>query len=161
MWSVIWFWKLKFSIFVCLFVYLFVCTSRFANFARGKLSNHDFKNCSEIRTVMWSVIQLWKLQFKMLTFFTPLQCTVFTLGPASPPLAVEFHQQLFWVLGHPEFVSCLAPAVTSILPSECLPKFSFTFLIKLLPQNLQIFKLHLKHRKNCECCPGHYLIVNH
>ena len=19
----------------------------------------------------------------------------------------------------------------------------------------------LKHRKNCECCPGHYLIVNH
>ena len=50
-WSVIWLWKLKFSIFVCLFVYLFVCTSRFGNFARGKWSNHNSKNCSEIRAV--------------------------------------------------------------------------------------------------------------
>ena len=50
-WLVIWLWKLKFSIFVCLFVYLFVCTSRFANFARGKWSNHNSKNCSEIRAV--------------------------------------------------------------------------------------------------------------
>ena len=48
---IIWLWKLKFSIFVCLFVYLFVCTSRFANFARGKWSNHNSKNCSEIRAV--------------------------------------------------------------------------------------------------------------
>ena len=55
-WLVIWLWKLKISIFVCLFVYFFVCTSRFANFAKGKWSNHDFKNCSEIRTVTWSVI---------------------------------------------------------------------------------------------------------
>ena len=31
-------WKLKFSIFVYLFVYLFVCTSHFANFAQGKWS---------------------------------------------------------------------------------------------------------------------------
>ena len=37
--------------FVCLLVYLFVCTSHFANFARGKWSNHDSKNCSEIRAV--------------------------------------------------------------------------------------------------------------
>ena len=66
-WSVIWLWKLKFSIFVCLFVYLFVCTSRFANFAKGKWSNHDSNNCSE--TVTWSVIWLWKLQFTMLIFF--------------------------------------------------------------------------------------------
>ena len=36
----------------CLFVfYLFVCTSHFANFAKGKWSNHDFKNCSEIGAV--------------------------------------------------------------------------------------------------------------
>ena len=70
---VIWLWKLKISIFVCLFVYLFVCTSRFANFANGKWSNHDSKNCSEIRTVTWSVIWLWKLQFTILIFFTPLQ----------------------------------------------------------------------------------------
>ena len=50
-WLVIWLWKLKISIFVCLFVYFFVCTSRFANFARGKWSNHNFKNCSVIRAV--------------------------------------------------------------------------------------------------------------
>ena len=46
-WLVIWLWKLKFSIFVC----LFVCTSRFANFAKGKWSNNDFKNCFEIKAV--------------------------------------------------------------------------------------------------------------
>ena len=39
-WFQIWLWILKFSIFVCLFVYLVVCTSRFANFARRKWSNH-------------------------------------------------------------------------------------------------------------------------
>ena len=22
-------------------------------------------------------------------------------------------------------------------------------------------EIHIKHRKNCECCPGRYLIVNH
>ena len=62
---VIWLWKLKISIFVCLFVYLFVCTSRFANFANGKWSNHDSKNCSEIRTVTWLVIWLWKLKISI------------------------------------------------------------------------------------------------
>ena len=71
----IWLWKLKFSIFVCWFVWLYVCTSRFTNFATGKWSNHDSKNCSEIRTVTWSVIWLWKLQFTMLIFFTPLYYT--------------------------------------------------------------------------------------
>ena len=60
---------------VCLFVYFFVCTSYFANFAKGKWSNHDSKNCSEIRTVTWSVIWLWKLQFTILIFFTPLYYT--------------------------------------------------------------------------------------
>ena len=24
-----------------------------------------------------------------------------------------------------------------------------------------VARSHFKHRKNCECCPGHYLIVNH
>ena len=42
----------------CLIASLFVFTSRFANFVQGKWSNHDSKNCSEIRTVMWSVIWL-------------------------------------------------------------------------------------------------------
>ena len=37
----------------CFFIYLFDCISRFANFARGKWSNHDSENCSEIRTVTW------------------------------------------------------------------------------------------------------------
>ena len=59
-------------LYVCLFVYMFVCTSRFANFARGKWSNHDSKNCSEIMTVTWTVIWLWKLQFTTSIFFTPL-----------------------------------------------------------------------------------------
>ena len=27
---------------------LFVCTSHFANFARGKWSNHDSENCSDV-----------------------------------------------------------------------------------------------------------------
>ena len=49
----------------CLFVYLFVCTSHFPNFARGKWSNHDSKNFSEIRTVTWSVIWLWKMKFSI------------------------------------------------------------------------------------------------
>ena len=28
---------------------------------------------------------------------------------------------------------------------------------------IRMFKKHIfqKHRKNCECCPGHYLIVDH
>ena len=76
---VIWLWKLKISIFVCLFVYLFVWTSCFANFANGKWSNHDSKNCSEIRTVTWSVIWLWKLQFTILIFFTPLYYTLVSI----------------------------------------------------------------------------------
>ena len=59
----------------CLIASLFVFTSRFANFVQGKWSNHDSKNCSEIRTVMWSVIWLWKSQFTILIFFTPLYCT--------------------------------------------------------------------------------------
>ena len=54
------------------FVCLFVCTSHFANFAKGKWSNHDSKSCSEIRTVTWSVIWLCKLQFTILIFFNPL-----------------------------------------------------------------------------------------
>ena len=49
-------------IFVCLFVYLFVCTSRFANFAKGKWYNHYSKNCSEIRTVTPFWIWLWNFQ---------------------------------------------------------------------------------------------------
>ena len=72
--SVIWLWKLKFSIFVCLFVYLFVCTSRFANFARGKWSNHNSKNCSEIRAVTPFWIWLWNFQFETFIFFTALYC---------------------------------------------------------------------------------------
>ena len=83
---VIWLWKLKISIFVCLFVYLFVCTSRFANFANGKWSNHDSKNCSEIRTVTWSVIWLWKLQFTILIFFTTLYHAVRQQNRISPEL---------------------------------------------------------------------------
>ena len=71
-WLVIWLWKLKFSIFVCLFVYLFVCTSRFANFARGKWSNHNSKNCSEIRAVTPFWIWLWNFQFETFIFFTAL-----------------------------------------------------------------------------------------
>ena len=42
------------------------------HFAKGKWSNHDSKNCSEIRTVTWSVIWFWKLKFTILIFFTPL-----------------------------------------------------------------------------------------
>ena len=44
---------LKFSIFVCLL--LFVCTSRFA-LTKGKWSDHDSKNCSEIKTVTTDVV---------------------------------------------------------------------------------------------------------
>ena len=35
-----------------------------------------------------------------------------------------------------------------------LPNTSSTLL------DMETF-VHIKHRKNCECCPGHYLIVNH
>ena len=56
----------------CLFVYLFVCTSHFADFAKGNGFNHDSKNCSDIRVVTWSVIWLWKLQFTILMFSTTL-----------------------------------------------------------------------------------------
>ena len=54
-----------FSFYIGLF--LILCTSRFANFARGKWSNHDSKNCSEIKTVTWLVICLWKLKFSIST----------------------------------------------------------------------------------------------
>ena len=52
-----------FSFYIGLF--LILCTSRFSNFAKGKWSNHDSKNCSEIETVTWSVIWLWKLKFSI------------------------------------------------------------------------------------------------
>ena len=29
------------------------------------------------------------------------------------------------------------------------------------PHDLKHAIFYSKHRKNCECCPGHYLIVNH
>ena len=47
--------------FELLFVCLIVCASRFANFVRGKWSNHDSKNCSEIRAVALLEICFWKL----------------------------------------------------------------------------------------------------
>ena len=34
-----------------------------------------------------------------------------------------------------------------------LRKFLYFYCLKL--------SMHPKHRKNCECCPGHHLIVNH
>ena len=71
-WSVLWgpksgcnYWNFQ-AFFVCLFDYLFVCASRFAYFTIGKWSNHDSKNCSEIRTVMWWAICLWKSRRKRL-----------------------------------------------------------------------------------------------
>ena len=71
-WLVIWLWILKISIFVCLFFYFFVCTSRFANFAKGKWSNHDFKNCFWIRAVTPFWIWLWNFQIETFSFFTAL-----------------------------------------------------------------------------------------
>ena len=54
----------------CLFVCLYLT---FCQFRKRIWSNHISKNCSEIKTVTWSVIWLWKLQFTILIFFTPLQ----------------------------------------------------------------------------------------
>ena len=47
-------------------------TSRFANFARGKWSNHNSKNCSEIRAVTPFWIWLWNFQFETFIFFITL-----------------------------------------------------------------------------------------
>ena len=94
-------WKLKFSIFVCLFVYLFVCTSRFANFARGKWSNHNSKNCSEIRAVtpFWigcGIFNLKLLYFShhSFTFFAKLlwQFKICTFNEKLAPRPFELTQ---------------------------------------------------------------------
>ena len=47
---------------------LFVCTSRFANFAKWKWSNHNSKSCSEIRAVTPFWIWLWNFQFETFNF---------------------------------------------------------------------------------------------
>ena len=44
--------------------------------------------------------------------------------------------------------------ITSLVCFVFFVKKKYTFPIK----NISFFK---KHCKNCECCPGHYLIVNH
>ena len=52
----------------------------------GKALEMDFyQNCSEIRTMTWSVIWLWKLQFTILTFFTPLFYAAGTMAVAMKP----------------------------------------------------------------------------
>ena len=63
---------------------LFVCTSHFANFARGKWSNHDSKKCSEIRTVTCLVIWLWKLK---ISIFVCLFVYLFVFQWMGPLLA--------------------------------------------------------------------------
>ena len=66
MWFNNWLWILNFCF--CVF------TSRFgfADFAYDAFSNHDSVNCSEVRSVKWSVIRLWKLWFAILVNFTPI-----------------------------------------------------------------------------------------
>ena len=54
-----------------------------------------------------------------------------------------------------EYVVILAFALIS-----GLAKLAFHhahFVSSRVPESWSV----LKHRKNCECCPGHYLIVNH
>ena len=41
------------------------------------------------------------------------------------------------------------------------PKIQRTFLEVLTTAQYITWRWRLKHRKNCECCPGHYLIVDH
>ena len=58
------------------------------------------------------------------------------------PLKFSLSQIVEW---HSLFVFWLKPAKIKLqTPSETFQGY-----------------LPLKHRKNCECCPGHYLIVNH
>ena len=45
--------------------------SRLLNFAKDELSDHDSKNCSDIRRVTWFIIGPKILTFLTLMFFTP------------------------------------------------------------------------------------------
>ena len=68
-------------------------------------------------------------------------CAPLTL-PGKP--LPEFHMAHSWVIVH----------ATSFPESTWLLEFQW-------PQHLNLHHIHiLNHRKNCECCPGHYLIVN-
>ena len=62
-------------------------------------------------------------------------------------LADWFHRRHSWII-------C---AWTSCQPVRGSEEKRF-----ILPFQQQLFGLtYCKHRKNCECCPGHHLIVNH
>ena len=41
------------------------------------------------------------------------------------------------------------------------PLFVFVLILGLIGSERTLTLVVHKHRKNCECCPGHYLIVNH
>ena len=43
----------------------------------------------------------------------------------------------------------------------CLWGRGFRRWVSRCTLNMNNQGFHKKHRKNCECCPGHYLIVNH
>ena len=44
---------------------------------------------------------------------------------------------------------------------RCFGRQSFPFWPFLQFKHEKLQSLASKHRKNCECCPGHYLIANH
>ena len=71
----------------CLFVCLYLT---FCQFRKRIWSNHISKNCSEIKTVTWSVIWLWKLQI-----------TIFDLFWSALMCGSCLRQKIFWAyLGH-------------------------------------------------------------
>ena len=82
---------------------LFVCTSRFANFARGKWSNHNSKNWSEIRTATSFWIWLWNFQFETFIFFTTLYLTYHSNAIFSfydPSGKLPNRKDVIWKLYH-------------------------------------------------------------
>ena len=110
-----------FSLFVCLFTSLFaphVLLSR-----KRKMVQSWFQNCSEIRTVTWKVIWLWKLQFTICLFHSapPNMCStvihhlIHICQPSWASVAHNYQQWRFWLkICHFWAISEMRPMVQNV-----------------------------------------------
>ena len=65
-------------------------------------------------------------------------------------------KQRYWRIQFQSFRCCTEMCLTAVGDKEEGTQ-NFGLFINI---NVHL-NLKYKHRKNCECCPGHYLIVNH
>ena len=86
------------------------------------------------------------------------------LTSPSPP----FHRISVWMalvtntlLGISKLIRVFVYVTTTLLPLNMNMNILYVSFTVLAVTSRKQTHHSWKHRKNCECCPGHYLIVNH